>query len=180
MIYFREGSSKDVYTVAASSLDCYDFEPFEYLQKLVFIYNIQEMDGFKVTGTAEGQSYEGRILRQDESEISSTEESSAERLEVYYLNDQLVDGSAFRTQYQKVIGIMMDYEITPEEGTPDYDENDKITMEYYFLDGTTHTVEFYRLNEFYYVTPWGDSWMACNASQIDLMWEGFANLEASE
>lgn len=180
LIYFREGDSNDVYTVVASSLDCFDFEPFDYLQKLVFIYNIQELDGFKVTGTAEGQSYEGRILRQDESEVSSTEESSAERLEVYYLNDQLVDGSAFRTQYQKVIGVMMDYEITPEEGTPDYDENDKITMEYYFSDGTTHTVEFYRLNEFYYVTPWGDSWMACNASQIDLMWEGFANLEASE
>ncbi len=180
LIYFREGDSNDVYTVAATSLDCFEFEPFEYLQKLVFIYNIKELEGFKVTGTAEGQSYEGRILRQDESEVSQTEESSAERLEVYYLNDKLVDGSAFRTQYQKVIGIMMDYEIEPGAEAPDYDEKDKITMEYYFTDGTTHTVEFYRLDEFYYVTPWGDSWMVCNASQIDLMWEGFSALEATE
>lgn len=176
LIYFRQGGSKDVYTVKASSLDCFEFDSFEYLQKLVFLYDIQKLDGYKVTGN--GKTYECSILRQDESEVSSTEESSAKRLEVYYLDGELVDETPFKRQYQDVIGVMMDYEIGPDEGTPKYDAKDKVTMEYYMSDGTTHKVEYYRLNEFYYVTPWGDSWMACNASQFDAIWEGFEELQA--
>lgn len=177
MIYFRQGGSKDVYTVKASSLDCFNFDAFEYLQKLVFLYNIQDLDGYTVSGTANGKTYEASILRQNESEISSVEDSSAERLEVFYINGSLVDDSAFKKQYQRVIGVAIDYEITSEEGKPAYDPKDKITLEYHFSDGTSHTVEFYRLNEFYYVTPWGDSWMACNAKQFDDMWDGFAAFE---
>ena len=177
LIYFRQGGSSDVYTVAASSLDCFNFNAFDYLQKLVFLYNIQDVDSYRVSGTAGDHHYEASILRQDEAEVSSTEESSAERLQVFYLNGKLVDESAFKKQYQRIIGLAIDYEITAEEGTPAYDAKDKITVEYQFTDGSAHSVEFYRLNEFYYVTPWGDSWMACNAKQFDDMWTGFAALE---
>lgn len=173
LIYFRQGGSNDVYTVKESSLDCFDFEPFDYIQKIIFLYDIQKMDSYSVTGN--GQTYECSILRQDESEVSSTDESSAERLAVYYLNGVLKEEKAFKTQYQNVIGIMMDYEIEPGEELQ-YDKNDKVTITYHYTNGETEKVEFYRLNEFYYVTQWGESWMACNAQQFDTMWKGFEEL----
>ena len=174
LIYFRQGGSNDVYTVAATTIDSYDFEPFEYLQKLVYLQNIDLVDSYTVTSTADNLHYECSILRQDESEVSSTEESSAERLEVHYLNGKLVEGSPFRTHYQKVIGLTMDYEILEK---PEYDESDKVTIVYNFTDGTSRTIEFYRLDEWYYVTPWGNTWMACGTDQFDLMWESFENLQ---
>ena len=173
LIYFRQGGSNDVYTVKESSLDCFNFKPFDYIQKIIFLYDIQKVDSYSVTGN--GQSYEGSILRQDESEVSSTDESSAERLAVYYLNGVLKEEKAFKTQYQNVIGIMMDYEIEPGEELQ-YDKNDKVTITYHYTNGETEKVEFYRLNEFYYVTQWGESWMACNAQQFDTMWKGFEEL----
>lgn len=175
MIYFRQADSNDVYTVSAVTVDSYDFDAFEYLQKLVFLQNIDLLDSYTVTSTAQDLTYECSILRQDESEVSSTEESSAKRLEVHYLDGKLVDGSAFRTHYQKVIGIAMDYEIME---TPEYDKSDKITFVYNFTDGTSRTIEFYRLDEWYYVTPWGETWMACGTDQFDLMWESFEALKA--
>ena len=47
-------------------MDCFNFEPFDYIQKIIFLYDIQKVDSYSVTGN--GQSYEGSILRQDESE----------------------------------------------------------------------------------------------------------------
>ena len=68
--------------------------------------------------------------------VSSTDESSAERLAVYYLNGVLKEEKAFKTQYQNVIGIMMDYEIEPGEELQ-YDKNDKVTITYHYTNGET-------------------------------------------
>ena len=109
------------------------------------------------------------MLRQDEADVDSAEDSSAKRLEVYYFDDILTDEDLFKDIYQLLIGIRFDYEILDE--TPAYDPNDKITIQYHPLEGKTVTVELYRLSDLYYVTQFGDTWMACNMQQIKTLWE---------
>ena len=75
----------------------------------------------------------------------------------------------FKDIYQLLIGIRLDYEILDEK--PAYDPNDKITIKYTSVGGKTVTVELYRLSDLYYVTPYGDTWMACNMQQIKTLWE---------
>ena len=173
LIYFREADSADVYTVNADVMDTYSFVPFDYLQKLLYLFPIDSLDSFsftaKRTPDAKYETHTGSVLRQDEADVDSAEDSSAKRLEVYYFDDILTDEDLFKDIYQLLIGIRFDYEILDE--TPAYDPNDKITIQYHPLEGKTVTVELYRLSDLYYVTQFGDTWMACNMQQIKTLWE---------
>ena len=173
LIYFRQGDSTDVYTVDSSVLKSYSFEPFDYLQHLLYLFPINDLDSFsftaKRTPDAAYETHKGSVLRQDEADVASTEDSSAKRLEVYYFDEILTDEDLFKDIYQLLIGIRLDYEILDEK--PAYDPNDKITIKYTSVGGKTVTVELYRLSDLYYVTPYGDTWMACNMQQIKTLWE---------
>ena len=173
LIYFRQGDSTDVYTVDSSVLKSYSFEPFDYLQHLLYLFPINDLESFsftaKRTPDAAYEMHKGSVLRQDEADVASTEDSSAKRLEVYYFDEILTDEDLFKDIYQLLIGIRLDYEILDEK--PAYDPNDKITIKYTSVGGKTVTVELYRLSDLYYVTPYGDTWMACNMQQIKTLWE---------
>ena len=179
-IYFRQGGESDVYTVNAATVDQYDFEPLNYVQKLIFIYEIDKLESFELIGKStydgEEKHFTGTFLRQDESEATMDEFSRLQVLESYYMNGVLVDEDLFKSVYQFMIGLMFDYE---SEDPGELDPSTKILMRYTTLDGVVYETEYYRLNEFFYVTKWGDTWMNVNAKQVNELWEKVAELEES-
>ncbi len=167
MIYFREGDSDEVFGIQKSFLDDVDFKPFTYIQKLVYLNNIDRVDVLKVTG--DKGTYTLSIKREQVEETSDESDDSEDPLVAYRVNDTLTKEDLFKKAYQGVIGIMPDYEIYKEK--PEYDETDAITFEFSFLDGTSYTVKYYKLSEFYYVTQIDeDTWFACNYDQFNTMW----------
>ncbi len=179
-VYFRQGGESDVYTVKAAILDQYDFEPLNYVQKLIFIFEIDKLESFELIGKStydgEEKHFTGTFLRQDKSEGSMDEFSRLIVLESYYMNGVLVDETLFKNVYQSMIGLMFDYEM---EDPGELDPSTRIQMRYTTLDGTVYETEYYQLNEFFYVTKWGDTWMTINAKQVNELWEKVAEMEES-
>ena len=161
-MYFREGGSNMVLGISADCMDVRSFDPFYFVNKLVYLNSITNIQSGSIT--VNGEAHEFQIKRQ---EVSSEDSASAEEaLAVYRLDGQLVDTDTFLSMYRAMISVAPDYEITGE--IPDYDENDKITMTFLYNDGTEETITYYRLSEFYYVTAADDDiWFACSDSYVE-------------
>jgi len=159
-IYFREAGSDLVLGVKAECMNTRKFEPFYYVNKLVYLKSISEIqEGTISTGD---MTHSFSIKRSQ----ASQEDSAAEALAVYRLDGELVESDAFLAVYRALISIAPDYEILNE--TPEYDETDRLEFTLTYTDGTEETISYYRLSEFYYVTKINDDiWFACGDSYIE-------------
>lgn len=155
-IYFREAGSDLVLGVRADCMDVRRFEPFYYVNKLVYLKNITQVQEGTITVGEETHSF--NIKRS-----AATEEDT---LSVYRFDDELIDADTFLTMFRIFISIAPDYEILNE--VPEYDETDKVEFKVVNTDGTEEVITYYRLSEFYYVTQMEDGiWFACGDTYID-------------
>ena len=160
-IYFREGNSNMVLGVDISCLADRWYDPFDYVNKLIFLNPITDVESGSIDYN--GRVYPFEIEREDVDEDSYVDAS--DRLTVYHVNGSLVEANHFTSLYRALIEIAPDYEILDEE--PEYDKNDYLIYTFNENDGTVDTVELYRLNEFYYVTKIDDTtWFAVAAADI--------------
>jgi hypothetical protein len=86
--------------------------PFELMDKFALIYNIDSVDGFRV-------SADGRILE-------ATVQGKGDEA-VFHLNGRRTADKEFRVFYQAVIGLLIDAELT---GTPARGEGTDLVVEY--------------------------------------------------
>ena len=160
MVYFRFSKSNDVLGVPKSEVDKFVFDPYMYVQRVLYMNSIDNVASMKVT--IKDQTYDLEFKR---GEKQVDEEGNETQDQVFKINGQLIEEKSFRTLYTDLIGIMSDYEIYQE--TPDIDESDMLKIEYEFLDGSTHEITYYRASEFYYVTQVrDDTWFACAYTQF--------------
>ncbi|MCR5006696.1 MAG: DUF4340 domain-containing protein [Clostridiales bacterium] len=160
MVYFRFAKSDDVLGVPKSEVDKFEFDPYMYVQRVLYMNNIDNVESMKFT--IQGQTYDLEFKR---GEATVDEDGNKVQDQVFKINGQLIEEKAFRGLYTTLIGIMSDYEIYGED--PEIDENDTLKIEYVFLDGSTHEITYYRAGEFYYVTKVGDkTWFACAYTQF--------------
>ncbi len=163
MVYFRFAESNDVFGVPKSVVDQFDFEPYMYVQRVLYMNNIKNVKSMKVT--IDGVAHDFEFKR---GEVTVDDEGKEQQDVVYKIDGKLIDTDLFVDLYQALIGVMSDYEIYGEE--PEYDESDSLQIDYEFLDGSTHSITYYRSDDFYYVTPVGkDCWFACAYTQFDLI-----------
>ena len=154
MVYFRFAGSRDVFGVLKSEVDKFDFDPYIYVRRVMYMNNIDNVESMKVD--IGGTVHEFEIKRGEKVE---DEEGNVSQDVVFKIDGQLVDDTNFRKLYQAIIGVMSDYEIYGE--TPEIDKNDYFTIDYVFTDGSTHSLTYYRAGEFYYVTQVNDeTWFA--------------------
>ena len=73
-----------------------------------------------------------------------------------------------------LISVAPDYEIIGEE--PITDSSDTCTFTLNLVDGSSKTITYERMSEFYYVTQVGDdTWFATSTSYIDDIREALAS-----
>lgn len=174
-IYMREGDSNMVLGVQADCLSVRQFDPFFYVNKLMFLNPITNVDSGSVTYN--GETHDFTIKREEVDEESSV--AAQDRLTSYRMDGQLVDEDSFTSFYRTLIEIAPDYEILDE--TPDYDENDKLTFTFNRNDGSTVTLTYYRLSEFYYVTKIDDStWFTTSYTYIQSVEEALQKVVDAE
>ncbi|MBQ7058158.1 MAG: DUF4340 domain-containing protein [Firmicutes bacterium] len=163
-IYFREGDSNLVLGVDVSCMANRQFEPFFFVNKLIYINSVTNVEsGYIITGDT---THTFQMKRSDIPEGGTAED----RLYSYRINDELIEDETFQALYRSMIELIPSYEIRGE--APEYDENDKVELYYKFWDGTDLTLTFYRLNEFYYVIQMEDDvWFACDDERFDRMLE---------
>ncbi len=161
-MYFREGGSNMVVGINIECMDVRSFEPFYFVNKLVYLNSITNIQSGSIT--VGNETHDFSVKRQ---EVSGEESVAAEDvLAVYRLDDQLVDSEAFLSLFRAMISVAPDYEIQGER--PDYNESDIVTMTFNYNDGSQETVTYYRLSEFYYVTAADDDiWFACSDAHVD-------------
>ncbi len=163
MVYFRYADSDDVYAIEKSLMDQFDFEPYMYVQRTLYMNNIKNVKTMKVT--IDGTVHNIEIKR---GEATVDEEGNEQQDVVYKIDGKLIEEEAFKNLYKALIGIMSDYEIYNEK--PEIDEDHSIAIDYVFLDDTTYSITFYQISEFYYVTQVkDDAWFACAYTQFDLI-----------
>lgn len=169
-IYFREADSTYVYGVNADCMEGRLFTPFEFVNKLMYLELITNVESGSVT--VDGETTEFSILRQElDEEAGITEEN---RLSAYYINDTLVEEETFTYFYRMLISVAPDYEIIGEE--PITDSSDTCTFTLNLVDGSSKTITYERMSEFYYVTQVGDdTWFATSTSYIDDIREALAS-----
>lgn len=159
-IYFREAGSDLVLGVKAECMDVRKFDPFYYVNKLVYLKRIAEIQEGTISTADMTHSFS--IKRSQ----NNQEESESEALAVYRLDGELVEADTFLAVYRALISIAPDYEILNE--TPEYDETDRLEFTFTCTDGTQESISYYRLSEFYYVTQITDDiWFACGDSYIE-------------
>lgn len=159
-MYFREGDSNMVLGIESSCMINRTFEPFDYVNKLIYLNSITNIQSGSFT--VKGETYDFSVKRQEVEEGAS----AADALAVYYIDGQLVDTDAFLELFRYMISVAPDYEIMGE--VPDYDESDKVEMTFKYNDGSEETITYYRLSEFYYVTAADDDiWFACSDTYVD-------------
>ncbi len=160
-IYFREGNSNHVMGVDVSCLASRRFKSFEYINRLIFLNPITNVQ--KGSIDLNGRVYTFEIEREEIDEDSYVD--AEDRLTIYKVNGSLVEADHFEALYRTLIEIAPDYEILDE--VPEYDKNDYLTYTFYEEDGSVDTLEFYRMSEFYYVTKIDEhTWFAIAASDI--------------
>lgn len=161
-MYFREGDSNMVLGIKADCMSVRNFEPFSFVNKLVYLRSITDIQSGSIT--IDGKTHEFTIKRQDVSEEESV--AAEDVLTVYRVDGKLVDNDAFQNAYRTMISVAPDYEIMGE--IPDYDPSDMISMTFHYNNGGEETVTYYRLSEFYYVTAADDDiWFACSDAYFD-------------
>ncbi len=175
-IYFREGDSTLVMGVEVSCLDTRQFEPFSFVNKLVYLGSVNDIQSGSITVGGETHTFSIRRAETTAQTSEATESSSTEEdLATYRVDDTLVNTDAFLSMYQNFLSIPPEYEIWVEdEGVPSYDESDAIEFRIVYNDGTEETIRYYRLSEFYYVTQVQDDlWFACGSSYVENFLEAF-------
>lgn len=159
-MYFREGDSNMVLGVESSCMLNRTFEPFDYVNKLIYLNSITNIQSGSIH--VNDEEYEFTVKRQEVAEGDSV----ADALSVYYIDGKLVDTNAFQELFRYMISVAPDYEIMGE--VPDYDKSDKVEMTFKYNDGSEETITYYRLSEFYYVTAADDDiWFACSDTYVD-------------
>ena len=160
MVYFRFSESSDVFGVAKADVDKFNFDPYIYVQRVLYMNNIKNVASMKLTIGDEVHDIEFK-----RGEVTVDEDGNEQQDVVYKIDGQLIKEDLFKTFYTSVIGIMSDYEIYGED--PEYDEKDVLTIDYVFNDGSTHSITYYRTSDFYYVTEVGEhTWFACSYTQF--------------
>ena len=175
-MYFREAGSTMVLGISMDFMASLDFTPLYFVNKLVYLNALTNVQSGSLT--LGDETYEFSVKRQD---ISDKEDAKAEEaLAVYRLDGKLVDTNAFLDMYQAMISVAQDYEIVGEK--PEYDEEDIVSMTFVYNDGTVDTITYYRLSEFYYVTPADDEiWFACSDAYVEAIIEAIeACVETTE
>ena len=175
-MYFREAGSTMVLGISMDFMASRDFTPLYFVNKLVYLNALTNVQSGSLT--LGDETYEFSVKRQD---ISDKEDAKAEEaLAVYRLDGKLVDTNAFLDMYQAMISVAQDYEIVGEK--PEYDEEDIVSMTFVYNDGTVDTITYYRLSEFYYVTPADDEiWFACSDAYVEAIIEAIeACVETTE
>lgn len=161
MVYFRYVDTDDVLGVSKEIVDQFEFDPFPYVQKVIYMNAIDNFESIDLT--IGDETY---VLTAKRGEVTVDEDGKEQQAVVYRINDQLVETEAFVDLYVSMIGVMADYEIYGE--TPEMDDADCFKIDYTFLDGSTKSVEYYRNGDFYYVTPISDdTWFACKYTQFN-------------
>lgn len=162
-IYFREADSDHVMGVEVGCMDVRQFDPFFYVNKLIYLEPISDIQAVSVTYGKETHSFEVK-------RGAPTEDSSAEQMEVYRFDGELIDSDTVLAMYRMLISIGPDYEIL--NTTPEYDSEDKLEFTVTYNDGSKDTITYYRLSEFYYVTEIDENtWFACGDTYIDKLAE---------
>ena len=160
MVYFRFSKSNDVLGVPKSEVDKFEFDPYLYVQRVLYMNSIDNVESMKVT--IRGDVHELEFKRGEE---KVDEDGNTTRDEVFKIDGQLIEEKAFRKFYTAAIGVMSDYEIYGED--PEIDKEDFFKVEFVFLDGSTHETTYYRASDFYYVTKVGEkTWFACSYTQF--------------
>ena len=161
MVYFRYADTDDVLGVKKELVDQFEFDPFPYVQKVIYMNAIDNFETINLT--IAGEEYE---LTAKRGEVTVDEDGKEQQPVVYRINDQLVDTEAFTDLYIALIGVMADYEIYNE--VPEMDKADSYSIDYTFLDGSTKSIDYYRHGDFYYVTQVADdAWFACRYTQFE-------------
>lgn len=170
-IYFREGDSNYVYGVDLKIMDTRRFKPFDFVNKLMFLELVTNVD--HGTLTIDGKTTSFRAMRQEIDEENGI--TAENRLTVYYVNDVLVDEELFTNLFRTMIAVAPEYEILDEE--PIMDNNDKVSFTLYLTDGTTATVTYNKISEFYYCTQVGDDiWFTTGTMYIDEIRKALADV----
>ena len=157
-IYFRQGGDNHVMGVTLEWLETRHFDPFYFVNKLVFKAPVRDV----ASGTVSYQGEEHRFTVRHQEEV----EEGANEIIVYRFDDELIDNDTFSNFYLALYSIAPDYEILEEK--PDYDENDKLEFSVTNLDGSQSSITYYRLSEFYYVTEISDGvWFSCSSNYFN-------------
>lgn len=168
-IYFRQNGDGIIYGVDIAGLTQFSFNSYDYIQKLVFLSNIDLIQSGTMEMNGEKYAFE---LRQEKDDSDET---------VYHatVNGKEVDEEKFKTALRGMFLIMSDHEYWQD--TMEYDESEKVVLTYQFLDGTDKTLTFYRAGEFSYVIQIQEGlWMTCGYYQFNQMLEGFRDMMATE
>lgn len=161
-IYFREGDSNMVMGVHISCMENRHFEPFYFVNKLIYLNPIGNVESGSFT--YKGETHEFTVQREETDPDSSLTQD--EILTVFRMDGHLVETDAFTRLYRAILEISPEYEILGE--APVYDESDMLEFTFHNADGRVDHLKFYRLSEFYYVTQIDENiWFACAAAKFD-------------
>ncbi len=171
-IYFREAGSSMVLGVDASCMANRHFDPYFFVNKLIYINSISNVAAGSVD--MKGEHHEFSVKRSDIPEGGKEED----RLYTYRFDGELVEDDLFLALYRALIELIPSYEIRGEK--PVYDESQKVEVHYQFWDGTEETFTFYKLDDFYYVIQVEeDVWFACDYERFQRVEERIADLMAA-
>lgn len=172
-IYFREADSSLVLGVDVSCMDDRQWEPFDFVNKLMFLKPITSVETGSITfsrkaadstGLAGGECTHNFVIKRED--IDSESSVAAEDVRTsYQMDDKLVTTDSFGGLYRAMIEIAPKYEI--DDQVPQYDPDDKMEFTLNMTDGTSFTLTYYRMDEFYYVTKIDDhTWFTTSVDDI--------------
>jgi hypothetical protein len=168
-VYFRQNGDGIIYGVDVSGLTQFDFNSYDYIQKLIYLSHIDLIKSGSLEMNGEKYSF---TLKTETNEDEETVYKAT-------VNGKEVDEEQFKTSLRSMFLIMSSQQLWQDEVS--YDESDKVVITYQFLDGTDKTLTFYRVNEFTYVIKMQDGlWMTCGYYQFNTMLQAFQTMMAAE
>ena len=157
LVYFRQNGDNMVYGVPLAQLEQFSFDPMFYAWQPVFMTKISYIDELEVAYGAERYCFSIETTPNEDGETNSfviTESGAA------------LDDVAFREMLANLMSIRRDSELWEEK--PSYDESDFFKLTYRQTDGSVREVDFYRYDDFTYVTEVQPGlWLKCGYFQFD-------------
>lgn len=131
-VYFKMGSSGNVYTAAISQFDAFfNVKPFDLYDKFAYSVNIDSVD--KIEIKAPSANYTMELSRETKKAENKDEKDTV--VTTYKVNSNNVDESKFKQFYQNLIGLKVEAE--KEKDVP---EKPEVSIIYHFNTGADKVV----------------------------------------
>lgn len=170
-VYFKTGSSKEVYTLDKGKLDIFNAKAFDLIYKYAYMSNLDDVDQVIIENS--GKKDVLSIERTSKPAANSGEQPQTES--TFKLNGSTVDETKFRDFYQKLIGLTVDV-----ENDKTVAQNPDVKMTFILNKGSVKQdiVAYCPYNtDFYAVFRNGVSDFLISKSQVQNVLNGLQNLK---